>query len=403
MPSTLTRAISPPPRQTKRRKQSETAHATRQRQNDANHPLSTPPEHTLAAVEAGRVRIEGHLEYFKERLSKVCRPVEEGVPNISIEDWARLYKGCEYECGNHFVVHQHNHPVSGVHYDLRLQFSETSSMSFAVPKGLPGNPNSKSLGRMAIETRVHNLWNHLIESASTRTGSLLIWDTGKYTVLPRKKSSNRPPSPQTTDEDSDTDLEDQSSREDEARNDNERLIDAFKARYIRLRLNGARLPKDYTITLRLPSANNVSKPRPAKRKRPRKPKAKNAPQSTDSEPEDTDKGAELPPEDAQDIDTDSSEDAHIRLTNAYPGSTNSIGSVHQRAWFILLDRASSGFVQDSETGKWVSREGSGFEPFLVLGRDVERSVVTGRLAREVEGDEGVEGFVGRGGWVGITR
>jgi hypothetical protein len=31
-------------------------------------------------------------------------------------------------------------------------------MSFAVPKGLPGNPNSKSLGRMAIETRVHNLW-----------------------------------------------------------------------------------------------------------------------------------------------------------------------------------------------------------------------------------------------------
>jgi hypothetical protein len=31
-------------------------------------------------------------------------------------------------------------------------------MSFAVPKGLPGNPNSKSKGRMAIETRVHNLW-----------------------------------------------------------------------------------------------------------------------------------------------------------------------------------------------------------------------------------------------------
>jgi hypothetical protein len=31
----------------------------------------------------------------------------------------------------------------------------------------------------------------------------------------------------------------------------------------------------------------------------------------------------------------------------------------------------------------------------VLGAEAERSVVTGRLAREVESDEGVEGFVGR--------
>ena len=46
-------------------------------------------------------------------------------------------------------------------------------------------------------------------------------------------------------------------------------------------------------------------------------------------------------------------------------------------------------------------EGAGFESFLVRGRDVERSVVTGRLAREVESDEGVQGFVGRSGWVGV--
>jgi hypothetical protein len=37
----------------------------------------------------------------------------------------------------------------------------------------------------------------------------------------------------------------------------------------------------------------------------------------------------------------------------------------------------------------------------VRGRDYERSIVTGRLARDVESDEGVEGFVGRGGWVRI--
>lgn len=45
-----------------------------------------------------------------------------------------------------------------MHYDLRLQFSETSTVSFAVPYGLPGNPNSIRPNRMAIETRVHNLW-----------------------------------------------------------------------------------------------------------------------------------------------------------------------------------------------------------------------------------------------------
>ncbi|KAJ4357524.1 uncharacterized protein N0V89_002100 [Didymosphaeria variabile] len=279
-------------------------------------------------------------------------------------------------------------------------------MSFAVPKGLPGNPNSQSLGRIAIETRVHNLWNHLIESASARTGSLLIWDTGTYTVLPRKKSSRRPPSPQTTDDGSDTDLEAFVQATLEAKPENEKLIDAFKSRYIRLRLNGFKLPKNYTITLRLPFANDVSKSRPARRKSRRKPKSAGAPKSTDSEPEDDDREADPPPEDAQDIDTDSDEDAQTRLNNAYPGSTNTIGSVHQRAWFILLDRLSSGFVQERAAETWVRRgnaKGEGFDPFFILGREVESSVVTGRLAREVERDEGVEGFVGRAGWVGITR
>ena len=34
----------------------------------------------------------------------------------------------------------------------------------------------------------------------------------------------------------------------------------------------------------------------------------------------------------------------------------------------------------------------------MLGAEVERGIVTGRLAREVESDEGVEGFVGRANW-----
>lgn len=46
----------------------------------------------------------------------------------------------------------------GLHYDLRLQISQSSSISFAIMYGLPGNPNSKRLNRNATETRVHNLW-----------------------------------------------------------------------------------------------------------------------------------------------------------------------------------------------------------------------------------------------------
>ena len=102
----------------------------------------------------------------------------------------------------------------------------------------------------------------------------------------------------------------------------------------------------------------------------------------------------------QDLDTDTEEDAQIRTTNAYPGSTNDIGSIHQRHWFLQLDPQSSGFVLKNRgdgRGNWTA----GFEPFIVRGRDHERSVVTGRLAREVESDEGVEGFGGRRGWTSI--
>lgn len=264
---------------------------------------------------------------------------------------------------------------------------------------------------MAIETRVHNLWNHLIESASPKTGSLLIWDTGTYSVLPRKKTANRPPSPQTTDDGNDSsDSEPDTaairpSKRSDAKHENEKLIEAFQTRYVRLRLHGTRLPKNYTVTLRLPSANDFAKRRPPARRKSRQESHQmqaQPPPSTDSEPDDI-HPTRQEREESGDLDTDSEEDAQTRLNNAYPGSTNSIGSVHQRQWFMLLDRASSGFVQEGQTGTWASREGEGFEAFYVRGRDVERSVVTGRLGREVECDEGVEGFVGRGGWAGIER
>jgi hypothetical protein len=365
--------------------------------------LAPSTEFTLAAVEAGKAKIDDHITYFSNRLAKASRPPSPGTPRLSIHDFSTLYCSNQHQHGNHFVVHQHNHPRAGVHYDLRLQFSETSSLSFALPKGLPGNPNSKNIGRMAIETRVHNYWNHLIESASHKTGSLLIWDTGTYEVLPRKqKSSSRKgiPSPQTTDdeaEDSDTDDETPKSAtgiESIEKHENEKLISAFQTRYIRLRLHGTRLPKNYTVILRLPS-NEIIKHPTIRRRNKSKPRPRQTEPHSDS---DTDAQAPQYQEAEQDIDTDTDEDALTRLTNAYPGSVNSIGSIHQRRWFLHLDRHNSGFVRD-DCGTWER----GLEPFIVRGREFERSVVTGRLARDVEEDEGVGGFKGRGGWVGIEH
>jgi hypothetical protein len=106
------------------------------------------------------------------------------------------------------------------------------------------------------------------------------------------------------------------------------------------------------------------------------------------------------------------ENETIRLTNAYPGSTNTISSIHQRRWFLYLDRHNSGFVpqRDEATNQktWVRKRNAhgtkdGFERFHVLGREVERSIVTGRLAVDVLRDEGVQGFVPRGLWRAVVE
>lgn len=410
VPSSLSRDISPP-RASKRRKTSE---ARPLRTSTRSH-YDADSNPTLAAVEAGRAKIEDHLTYFKHHLAKACRDTTSDVPRLSVSDFASLYKNNNHQHGHHFVIHQHNHPKAGVHYDLRVQFSASSSVSWALPKGLPGNPNSRQLGRMAIETRVHNLWNNLIESSSMKTGSLLIWDTGTYSVLPRNESKKKMPSPETSDDESD--LEGMIiSRTKDGKQDNEKLIEAFRTRHIRLRLHGTRLPKDYTITLRLPSNNDIAQ-RPAARRRKSRPTARNRRPSHTSDSDapptlhaasrrdsTTTVNADEEGISVDNLDTDSEEDNQTRTHNAYPGSHNSIGSIHQRRWFVLLDRQSSGF--EPTRGRWTRRllpngELGGFEAFAVRGRDVERSVVTGRLARDVESDEGCEAYVGRGGWKGI--
>ena len=112
---------------------------------------------SLAAIEAGEAKIKDHLEFFSEHFATVTRSSAPG-PRLSNADFGGLYQRNQHEHGHHFVIHQHDHPVAGVHYDLRLQISKSSSISFAIIYGLPGNPNSMRLSRNATETRVHNLW-----------------------------------------------------------------------------------------------------------------------------------------------------------------------------------------------------------------------------------------------------
>ncbi|KAL8730515.1 MAG: hypothetical protein Q9181_004632 [Wetmoreana brouardii] len=352
------------------------------------------PSPALAAIEAGEIQIQDHLSYFSSRLAKVVRPVFSG-PQLPIIDFVNLYER--------------------VHYDLRIQVSESSSISFAIMYGLPGNPNSRRLNRNATETRVHNLWNHLIETASSTTGSMLIWDTGEYSILPWHRDQRQ----------TDNELSDDSSEEESytpGRSDNEQLHQAFRNRKIRIRLCGTRLPPDYTLSMRLLTSNNRhEQPKKPVRKRRRK-----ASESEDRHRQTTREasvGEAVPQDDvemasspvdasrtAYEREIEEQEDQQVHLSNAYPGAVNSINSIHQRKWYLSMDRYTSGFipeVQSDGTRKWVKRrEGNvllGFEPFYVRGRDHETSVVTGRTADEVMRDEGVGGFAGRKGWRAVLE
>ncbi|KAI3324690.1 hypothetical protein HD806DRAFT_521774 [Xylariaceae sp. AK1471] len=433
---------------------------------------------TTSEVEAGKANVDDHLNYFSGLLAKTTlSPFPSGTAHLSVKDYRELYENNSGNPGGaHFIIHQHDHPIAGTHYDLRLQINEMSSASWAIMYGLPGDPNSFRLNRNATETRVHCLWNHLIETASHATGSLLIWDTGTYTILPTERNRSRDDSQSSADEDT---CSPQLTEQD-------KLHQAFAARKIRLQLHGARLPSPYVLNLRLTreedAAGRARSTRiPKTRRRRGTPstlsgritrsgaKGKKAGEhntNSDSEPENTsfpssgrqqqdvrtggddEDDADIvraPAEEVKEGEEAISaterelrelEDEEVRRTNAYPGATNSIGSVHQRRWYLSLDREASGFVKKRKEGRvvWESADvhvqsaagpkgiqkaedgnkektPGGTEavmprlayPFYVRGVEFERSAVTGRLGSEVLRDEGVVGYVGRKGWQAILK
>lgn len=197
---------------------------------------------------------------------------------------------------------------------------------------------------------------------------------------------------------------------------------------IRLRLHGTRLPQNYTLSLRLPPSNNRhSQPKPPVRKRRRGDPSSRYLQRADTPSSSNEKDVvqddhshgttsttlktTTPLTTQHERSSEQQSDEQIRLSNAYPGATNSIHSIHQRRWYLSLDRHGCGFtplVDGDGARRWVRRRDEdgrllGFEAFFVRGRDRERSVVTGRTAEEVMVDEGVEGVEARKGWRAVLE
>ncbi|KAH7155519.1 DNA polymerase ligase-domain-containing protein [Dactylonectria estremocensis] len=407
----------------------------------------SPP--TTAATESGSAEIDNHLTHFTTHLASHIVPSSR-PPALPIPSYASLYTAAAGNAhGAHFVIHQHDHPIAGNHYDLRLQINETSSASWAIMYGLPGDPNSIRLNRNATETRVHCLWNHLIETASSATGSLLIWDTGTYTILPRKSkhapssdpsspASSPPPSPGP-----------HPAATPPPKTPQDLLHAAFQNRKIRIRLHGSRLPDPYVLNLRLTKSEDAAGrtkgagTRTTRRRRARKSELQPQLETSDDEDDDEavgDNAEDVPsgtdePAHGEDLslmerDIREIEDEHVRRTNSYLGAKNTIGSVHQRRWYLSLDRRACGFVQSRTKGRsrWKLEQGPGSNshdgdmpilstsnctddtsidhgrlhfPFYVRGTDHERSVVTGRRGVDILENEGVNNFTPRKGWAPV--
>lgn len=114
--STLSRDISPPPRRKSSNEQDFHGGAEQAQEYDAGdiRIVGLPASHaapTLAAIEAGEAQIRDHLAYFAKHLGAAIRPSSK--PAITIDEFEELYKRNQHRHGRHFVVHQHDHPISG--------------------------------------------------------------------------------------------------------------------------------------------------------------------------------------------------------------------------------------------------------------------------------------------------
>ena len=116
-PVTLVRDISPPPPRKASKAQIPDISCVQQGSVDnrgyidENEIKDAGP--TLAAIEAGEAQVRDHLAYFVKHLAEVSRP-STGPPRTSIDGFQNLYRRNQHSHGRHFVIHQHDHPISGI-------------------------------------------------------------------------------------------------------------------------------------------------------------------------------------------------------------------------------------------------------------------------------------------------
>lgn len=103
--------------------------------HDTQEPQDGPSGSAL--IENNTVKINDHLAWFSDLLAKATlQPFPQGQPHLSIHAYRSLYnRSSQSAVGAHFVVTQHDHPVAGPHYDLRLQINGDSSCSWAIMYG----------------------------------------------------------------------------------------------------------------------------------------------------------------------------------------------------------------------------------------------------------------------------
>lgn len=105
----LDRDISPPP---KRNLSNTKTSISRPADTDTPGAVRPDARPTLAAVEAGQAQIRDHLDYFVRHLNEARRV--DPAPLLSINDFSESYRRNQHAQGHHFVIHQHDHPISGM-------------------------------------------------------------------------------------------------------------------------------------------------------------------------------------------------------------------------------------------------------------------------------------------------
>lgn len=113
LPSTLARDISPPPTRKPsgtRCSAAESISAEPQIQHEQHDDSNGP---SLAAIEAGEAQVRDHLAYFAHHFRFTSRETPSSLPRITLDEFQDIYKRNQHARGCHFVVHQHDHPISG--------------------------------------------------------------------------------------------------------------------------------------------------------------------------------------------------------------------------------------------------------------------------------------------------